>query len=109
MLRHCFILIIMHGNILCLRAGEVTFVALGMSMRELIETAVQRLKEKYPEGLEAAGVDIPSSTLVTYHMAPKHPLHASALRYTGVYIYIYPACTICMVHICAAMYALLSI
>jgi hypothetical protein len=54
-----------------------------MSVRDLREQVEERLRNKHPEGLEAAGICIPSDTWIAFQFSPQHPAHAASLHYTG--------------------------
>jgi hypothetical protein len=54
-----------------------------MFVRDLREQVVKRLIHKNPDGLDAAGIKIPSETWIAYQFFPKPPLYASCLQYTG--------------------------
>jgi hypothetical protein len=65
------------------RAGDACFLRVAMFVRDLREQVEQRLVNNHPEGLEAAGIRIPSDSWIAYQFSPKHPLHAASINYTG--------------------------
>jgi hypothetical protein len=54
-----------------------------ISVRDLREQVLKRLNQSHPDGLDAAGIEIPTDNWIAYQFSPKHPLHAASLYYTG--------------------------
>ena len=69
--------------LISISAGEVSFLPVAMSVRDLKEQALQKLNQKHPEGLDIHGIKIPSENWIAYQFSPKHPLHVASLNYTG--------------------------
>ncbi len=67
----------------CFLAGDACFLPVAMSVRDLREQVIERLNEKYPGGLDAAGIKMPTENWTAYQFSPKHHLHAASLDYTG--------------------------
>jgi hypothetical protein len=67
----------------CFLAGDACFLPVAMSVRDLREQVLQRLNQRHPGGLDAAGIKIPTENWIAYQFSPKHPLHAASLHYTG--------------------------
>jgi hypothetical protein len=65
--------------------GEAYNFPFAISVRDLVERVKKLLVQDHPEGLEAAGIAIPSESYVAYQFSPKHASHATSLAYTGVY------------------------
>jgi len=64
-------------------AGNVRFMPVAISARDLRELVVERLELQHPDGLIAVGIKIPSGSWILYQLAPKHPLDAVSLHYKG--------------------------
>jgi hypothetical protein len=63
-------------------AGNVCFLPVAISVRNLREQVVLRLRQQHPSRLEAAGIKIPSESWILYQFSPKHPSYAASLHYT---------------------------
>jgi len=59
------------------------FLPVAVSVRDLREQVVQRLQSNHPDGLDVAGIRIPSDTWISYQFSPKHPSHAASIQYNG--------------------------
>jgi hypothetical protein len=64
-------------------AGDACFLPVAISVRDLKEQVLQRLNQSHPDGLDAAGIKIPSDNWIAFQFSPKHPFHAASLYYTG--------------------------
>jgi hypothetical protein len=51
-------------------AGDACFLPIAMYVRDLREQVEERLKNKHSEGLEAAGICIPSDTWIAFQFSP---------------------------------------
>ena len=65
-----------------LHVGDTCFLPIAISVRDLWEMVVKRLTDKYPEGLGAAHIKIPSDSWISYQFSPKHPSHAVSMQDT---------------------------
>jgi hypothetical protein len=70
-------------HIMRLYAGDACFLPVAMYVRDLRDQLVEILTNKHPEGLDTAGVLIPSDSWVAYQFSPTHPCHAASMQYTG--------------------------
>ncbi len=50
----------------CFHASDACFLPVAMSVRDLKEQVVKRLNEKHPDGLDDAGIKIPSESWIAY-------------------------------------------
>eukprot|EP00951_Prasinocladus_malaysianus_P022981 scaffold194114_cov19-Prasinocladus_malaysianus.AAC.1 len=60
------------------------FMPFAISIRSLIETVTDALREKHGHDLEAKGIRIPSESWVALQFCPKNPLATKALAHTGM-------------------------
>ena len=62
------------------------FLPFAISTRDLRQRIKEALIDDHPEGLEVAGIKIPSLTWLEYQFAPANVGYANCLRHTGIYM-----------------------
>ena len=60
------------------------FMPFAMSTRDLRDRVVEALETEHPEGLEAAGIKVPTLAWVEFQFAPANEGFKAALKYTGM-------------------------
>ena len=63
--------------------GDACFLPVAMSLRDLREQVEERLDNRHPEGLDAAGIRVPCDSWIAYQFSSKHPSHVASMNYTG--------------------------
>ena len=64
-------------------AGAI-FLPFAISTRDLRQRVIEALEQRHPEGLEVAGIKVPTLTWFEVQISPGHTGYKADLRHTGM-------------------------